>query len=404
MSQILDGIPLHDLAEDHLNSLILLRVTESPRLEYKEELKISTGSEKREFCKDISALANSQGGYVFFGVREGDGIPVSLPGIDYNDTLKEQIYQILTTGISPRIQSIVDVSVPLRSRKHVLVVNIKPDGYLHQVKYEDNRYYKRTGTITITMDSSDVETFFKSTSPSTDKDKVEEFINDYYAALRNQTYFKGTKGKAVCTICIVPEVASYKLDLSNVPDNFALLFQPIYCSGWDSGVTGRSRFTFYEQRNEGVAYAVTEVTELGELRAFNSYLLESRYAREKLPQGCAGYVPSVAYEREIIIATHRYLNSLTELGVTPPLSLHIALINVRGYILWVDAFRVSEPGRPLTQDNVLPEVIHITNETEFKSREDVGKILHPSFDFIWREFGFQRSYNYNSAGDWQPER
>ena len=314
------------------------------------------------------------------------------------------MYQILTSGISPRIQSIVDVNVPLRSGKHVLILNVKPDGYLHQVKYEDNRYYKRTGTITVSMDSSDVETFFKSTGPSTRKDKADKFINDYYAELRSNTYFKGIEGKAICTICIVPEVASYKLDLSNIPENFTHLFQPIYCSGWDSEVTGRSRFTFDERRDEGVVYAVTEVTQLGELIAYNSSLLESRYGRDRLPEGCAGYVPSVAYEREIIIATHRYLNSLKELGVTPPFFVDTALINVSGYILWVDAFRRCESGRIFQQDDVLPEVVHIANETQFKSREDVAQILCPAFDFVWREFGFKRSYNYTEAGDWQPER
>jgi len=90
--------------------------------------------------------------------------------------------------------------------------------------------------------------------------------------------------------------------------------------------------------------------------------------------------------------------------VTPPLSLHIALINVRSYILWVDAFRTREPGRILTQDDVLPDVVHVTYETHFKSREDVAKILRPAFDFVWREFGFKQSYNYTEAGDWQPER
>ncbi len=56
MSQILDGLPFHDLSEDHLNSLQLLRVPEGPRLEFKGDLKLASNTEKRELCKDIPHL------------------------------------------------------------------------------------------------------------------------------------------------------------------------------------------------------------------------------------------------------------------------------------------------------------------------------------------------------------
>jgi hypothetical protein len=59
MTQVLDAIPLHEIAEDHLHSLVLLRVPESARIEYKGGLNINTDKEKRKLCKDISALANS---------------------------------------------------------------------------------------------------------------------------------------------------------------------------------------------------------------------------------------------------------------------------------------------------------------------------------------------------------
>jgi len=404
MSQILDGIPINELTEDHLNSLQLLRVTEGPRLEFKAELKMSSGSEKRELCKDVSALANSQGGYIIFGLSEANGVVSGIPGIEFGDIEQQRLIQIITSGIAPRLQSVAHNSVPLRNGNKALVVKVEPDGYLHQVKYDDNRYYKRTGTITIAMESSDVESFFTSKGPSDRKEEIEQFIANYHGALRSKQYFKGVSGQGICAVTIVPEVASYKLDFGNLPHDINLLFRPMYCSGWDSEITGRARFTFGRHREEKTPYAVTEITELGELKAFNSFLLENRYGRSPLPENVTGYVPSIAYERELINSIHQYLSSFLQLGVSPPFFVNMALLAVRGYIMYVDPIRVSDYGRTLSQDDVRPPSIKFNADADFASLDAVAKVLRPAFDFIWREFGFPRSFNFTTDGDWAPER
>jgi hypothetical protein len=411
MVQVLDAISLHEIAEDHLHSLVLLRVPESVRIEYKRELKMSTDKERRELCKDISALANSQGGYLFFAIAETNGIPTSIPGIQFDDAAKQQLFEILTSGISPRVQNLSEREVSLRNSLKVIILKIEPDGYLHQVKYGDNRYYKRTGTITISMESSDVETFFRSTGPLTRKEEVQEIIDGYYAALKSKKYFKGIEGKGIIVLAIVPEVSSIKLDLSNLPSNFTTLFQPIYCSGWSSEITGRSRFTFGRlpkghfgsEGADHVPHAVTEVTEFGEVKAYNSSMLENRYGEPELLKHCAGYVPNVAYEREIIIAFHRYLTSLRELGVSGPFFIHTAMLNVQGYIMATDPMRMLSGGRVFQGEDIRPLLDHLPNDTYFATKQDVAKALRPMFDYIWREFGFDRSFNYSETGEWIPE-
>lgn len=404
MSQILDAIPIHELTEDHLNSLQLLRVSEGPRLEYKAELKMSGGSENRELCKDISSLANSQGGYVLFGISELDGLISGIPGIVCNDSVQQQFFQIVTTGIDPRIQTLLHTLVPLRNGNGAFIVKIEPDGYLHQVKYQDNRFYKRTGTITIAMESADVETFFKSKGASNRKEEIEGIIAAYYDELRSKKYFKGVSGKGLCAMVIVPEVASYKLDLGNLPHDVDLLFRPIYSSGWDSDVTGRSRFTYRRGQNEKEPHAVTEITELGELKAFDSFLLENRYADAMIPSEAGGSFPIITYEREFISAIHQYLSSLAQLGVSPPFFVNCALLNIQGYFMNTHPLRFSISSRILEKDDILPPSVRIASESEFSSHESVAQILRPTFDFIWREFGFERSFSYTRDDDWDPER
>lgn len=403
MSQILDGIPLSELAEHHLDALRSLRVAEGPRLEFKADLKLKTGAEKREFCKDVSALANSQGGYILFGVAESNGVVDGVPGVEFGDTEQQQLMQVATSGIAPRVQNIEQTVIALRNNKAVLVLRIEPDGYLHQVKYDDNRYYKRTGTITIAMESSDVETFFTSKGPGNRNEEVEQLVSEYHAALRSKRYFRGVSGKGVCALTIVPEVASYRIDFSNLPRDINVLFRPVYCSGWDSEITGRARFTFGRLREEKTPYAVTEITEFGELKAFNSLLLEP-YGRQPLPENVSGYVPSIAYERELISATHDYLSSFVEIGVSPPFFVNVGLLSVRGYIMYVDPIRFSEFGRVLKQDDVLPSSVKFASESQFRDRDSVANTMRPAFDFIWREFGFDRCFNFDTDGHWAPDR
>lgn len=395
MVQVLDGIPLHEIAENHLQSLVLLHVPESVHIEYKIELKMNTDKEKRELCKDISALANSQGGYLVFGIAETNGIPTSIPGIQFDEAAKQQLFQILTSGISQRVQNLFDREVPLCNGLKVLILKIEPDGHLHQVKYNDNRYYKRTGTITITMESSDVETFFRSTGPSTRKKEVQEIIDDYYDALKSKGYFKGIEGKGICALAIVPEVPSINLDLSRLPGNFNTLFKPIYyfSGSLSSEISGHSKFTFACGTNDRVPYAVTEITGLGEVKAYNSSMLQSHYDMQENRYD----IPNIAYEREIITTFHRYLTSLKESGVPGPFFIHTALLNVQGYSMRTE--RISG-GRVSQSEDIRPLVRHVPNDTDLETKQDVAKAVHPMFDYIWREFGFDKSFNYSEEGEW----
>jgi len=50
----------------------------------------------------------------------------------------------------------------------------------------------------------------------------------------------------------------------------------------------------------------------------------------------------------------------------------------------------------------MPDLIHVTSESEFMDLQAVAAVLRPAFDFIWREFGFSRSFNYDeNTGEWK---
>ena len=77
--------------EDDLEALIRSKTKESIELEYKSSEALSrTDNKKKELSKDVSALANSAGGVIVYGIVEDGHTPVRLDdGFNPSDISKE---------------------------------------------------------------------------------------------------------------------------------------------------------------------------------------------------------------------------------------------------------------------------------------------------------------------------
>jgi len=79
----------------------LLQLSEGPKLDFKEKLNLETDGEKKEFVKDVLAIANSKGGrgYIIFGVEDKTK---KVVGIDI-DISEEKIQQIISSRSDPPV-------------------------------------------------------------------------------------------------------------------------------------------------------------------------------------------------------------------------------------------------------------------------------------------------------------
>ncbi|MEZ0537409.1 helix-turn-helix domain-containing protein [Caldicellulosiruptoraceae bacterium PP1] len=80
----------------------LLANDEGPKLDFKEKIQLDTEGEKKEFVKDVLAIANSKGGrgYIIFGVEDKTK---KLIGISKNDITEETIQQIISSRCEPPV-------------------------------------------------------------------------------------------------------------------------------------------------------------------------------------------------------------------------------------------------------------------------------------------------------------
>jgi len=131
-----------------LDQMITDHVEENLSLDYKRaDALANTDGRKAEITKDVSAMANSAGGVLIYGIAEPDEktrrhLPERLDPLRRADVSKEWLDQIIQT-IQPRIEGVVIHPVPIdEATDTVCYVVVVPQSHTaHQAR--DHVYYKR---------------------------------------------------------------------------------------------------------------------------------------------------------------------------------------------------------------------------------------------------------------------
>ncbi len=123
----------------------LLKQEEGPKLDYKASLHLNTESEKKEFAKDIIAIANSRGGrgYIIFGIEDKTK---RILGVEPSDFIEEQIQQVVYNRCDPPIPISLDF-VELGG-KNIAVVTIYRSSHQPHQMLNSGAFYIRRGSTT----------------------------------------------------------------------------------------------------------------------------------------------------------------------------------------------------------------------------------------------------------------
>ncbi|MEO1290473.1 MAG: ATP-binding protein [Chloroflexota bacterium] len=148
--------------EARLQRYIEDETEENLRLDYKRGNVLSKKRKKNdpnwldELTKDVSAMANSDGGIIIFGIAEKGNIPTGFSAVDRSDFSRETLDQILSSNIRPRIDGLLIHPVPLSSGENdvAYVLEIPQSTTAHQAS--DKRYHKRQNTTTSWMEDYEI--------------------------------------------------------------------------------------------------------------------------------------------------------------------------------------------------------------------------------------------------------
>jgi len=129
---------------EYLNSLIENKVEESLNLEYKSSGSLDKQNNKTtEISKDVSSLANSDGGIIIYGMAEDDNnhLPKEISPINRKQFSNEWLEQIVHDKIRPRLSNFKIHPIDIDEANVVYVIEVKKSNTAHQAA--DKRYYKR---------------------------------------------------------------------------------------------------------------------------------------------------------------------------------------------------------------------------------------------------------------------
>lgn len=140
--------------------LISNGVQESTELDYKAcEALQKTDKKKAEISKDVSALANSAGGVLIYGIVESGHVPTSIDrGFDPSDISKEWLEQVINSRIQRKIDGVRIHSVDLAKSqpgKVAYVVDV-PQSSRAPHQASDKRFYKRYNFESVPMEEYEV--------------------------------------------------------------------------------------------------------------------------------------------------------------------------------------------------------------------------------------------------------
>lgn len=188
-------------------------VAESTTLEYKSELPGTSDEQRREFLKDVSALANTAGGDLLLGVTEKDGLIVDILGIEIPSPDKTilDLEQRIRDGIEPRLRPNPQFhTFEIAAGKRVLVIRVGQSwNSPHRVTFKGHgHFYGRGSAGSYAMNVQQLRDAF--TASATMIEKIRAFRNQRVDAVLRQFQLPvplQDEGRPVLILHLVPLAA-----------------------------------------------------------------------------------------------------------------------------------------------------------------------------------------------------
>ncbi|MCK9386847.1 MAG: ATP-binding protein [Sulfuritalea sp.] len=392
---------LDELSAIALQQLCTDRCSESKTLDFKASLPSTSDKDKAEFLKDVTALANSDGGDLVFGVAEKEGVANRIVPItsESADAAKRRLGQLLDSGTEPRIHGIQIHSVSVENGC-VLIVRVPAsfDGPHRYLFNGHSKFVMRNGTHITELSYEQLRTAFDRTA--TLVDRTRSFMNNRAEAIVARRTPRPMQPGPMCLVHLVP-LASMGGRLA--PDISALEhdFTKFIFSDWGGGSRALNLdglLVYTADQRGGVINAYVQAFRSGAFEAGRfggslSYLTEDGEPPKRIPSTTV-----TTFYREAVV---RFIATANALGYSGPAVLRFALLSIQGY-----EFAVGEQywgrGKAFADrpDLVLPDAWIEDLAAPF----DVDTLVRPMMDILWQAFDVARCLEYDESGAWCPRR
>lgn len=374
-----------------IQALVTSQAFEGTHLDFKRELPGGNEKSRHELLADTSAFANSSGGDVIYGVDEdGEGrASVVVPQVGNADVEARRIQDILMNGVEPRIPGLQVHPVAVDGG-FVLVVRV-PQSWTgpHRVR-SNQHFFIREGTRKRQLDMPEVRGLFLRSEHQAQK--VRDFRTERLGKIMAGEAPHPLEPGPVLVLHLVPTQAA----LGSIQVNPVAYVRDRTLPAMGTTLPG-ARLNLdgalgVRNPNAGKTHGYSQFFR-------NGFFETTKVLTSRLDSGRIN-LPSVAYEKEIVTLLERYLVELDYIGSGRELTCMLSLTEADTVELglnqghWILDYNQSRFDRKTL---VLPDVL-------LPGDVAPAVALRPVFDLVWQAAGMEGSANYNSSGDWAPQR
>ncbi len=387
----IDRNDFENIGESDIQELCTGGVPEGLRIEYKREIYGGSDADKKEALKDISALANADGGHLIIGVECQNGLPTGVRGIEVPNTDEAilRLEQLARSGIEPRIIGIRTRAIVLANGHYCFVMRIpKSWAAPHRVSaYGTNRYWIRNSSGAHEASVEELRSMFLVNA--TALQRMREFRDERVRYVCSGEGIRPLAGNGRLFVHIYPFssfIGNTTVDLRAVQLNHQV-FRPL----GNLGMSPRFNLDgFINERGGDHNNGYTQVFRNGAIEATKAGIISERSGRR--------LISGLGTEKQFFEVVPKYIDGLRTLNIPAPLCIMITLEGVAGvaYSVRRDQWEDEELSPLSRQEIVLPECI----VNEYGDYGTYCRALRPAFDALWNASGYLEAQTFNEAGEW----
>lgn len=380
---------VNKLEENDITRLIENQIQESKTLDYKKEISLKKDNDKKEFLYDVSAMYNTDGGCIIFGIEEekdeqgkNTGKPLKIVDLEIEnfDNLFQQIEDIINSSTEPSISQILLKEIELEEGTILAMGIPKRTNLPSMVTFKSsNKFYKRRNSGKFLVDTYELNQMFLQNQIISEKIKdfrkkrIEEVISlETIPNLDVETSF---------FIHIVPNsfLENKISDFTVFEDDLKNKMKPFsYGSsdGWRHMYNIDGFMTLSSSSDIRVISKYNQLFRNGIYEIYSANVFFETFHRKMGFEGSELLNSTIEHIQES-------LRLLEQINIDPPFYIAFSFRNVKGKIMNRDGAFVTPE---FTKDNIDFPFIQIPSYDA-----NIKNLMKPNFDILWQIFGYAKS-------------
>lgn len=389
----LRGRRVGNLHEDDLLALVENRVPESRTLEYKQTLPSTNDSERKEFLADVSAMANTTGGVIIYGlttIREGNrdtGVPESLVGVSTGniDAIIRRLESMVHDGLSPSLAGAVAVQgIEVANVSGPVIIMGVPASLTrpHRVEFAgSHKFFRRNDAGKYEPDVPEIRRMFLESRSWIDE--AETFRSSRVARVRTGEVMSSLDLHSSVFVHILPLGRLEQIhDLRNRYDSIVRNFRPFDATGYNHRFNADG-ILLHSSKASSVHNVdrYTQVFRFGGVEGYSAGFVSDR------PTDGSDNKPKLWAEqldKEVPLYVTEQIKALQSVfGIEPPYAVLVTLCGLRGTTV-----AVSEEFRTVDSAYISEDELRLPPVVLDDAADGIPALMRPVLEVVWQAGGY----------------